>query len=149
MPAAILLPSLAFAGPEQVDEVVVALSSRHPLPCPDIEALTPTPADTLLHVVDTITLPPWAPMHAAECLLRGHAVAVRPAIETWVVDPDKQGLGRMVLNRLDVLPTEVSVPVARRALEGPQSELAAQRVAASVVPEVRALSAPDSAPGAL
>jgi hypothetical protein len=141
MPAAILLPSLAFAGPEQVDEVVVALSSRHPLPCPDIEALTPTPADTLLHVVDTVALPPWAPMHAAECLLRSHAIAVQPSIETWVVDPNKQGLGRMVLNRLDVLPPEVSVPVARRAVEGPLANLAEQRIAASVVPEVRALSA--------
>ena len=142
MPAAILLPSLAFAGPEQVDEVVVALSSRHPLPCPEIEALTPTPSDTLLHVVDTVALPPWAPMHAAQCLLRGHAVAVQPAIETWVVDPTKQGLGKLVLNQLDVIPPEVAVPVARRALAGPLADLARERVAASVVPEVRALVAP-------
>jgi hypothetical protein len=143
MPVGLLIPSLAFAAPENVDEVVRALSARHPASCEEIESLTPTPADTLLHVVDTVTMPPWAPMQAADCLLRGHATTVRPAIEAWVTDPARKGLGRLALSELDVLPSEVAVPVARAALAGPQADLARERIAVSVHPAVRALGAPE------
>jgi hypothetical protein len=136
-----LLASLAAAGPENVGDVVRALSLRHPMACAEIEALTPTPVDTLQHVVATVELPPWAPMRAADCLVRGHAVEVRPSIERWVTDPAFTGLGRLVLLDLDAMPVEVAVPVARKALAGPLADLARERVASSTRGEVRAVGA--------
>lgn len=139
MPVAPLLASIALAAPENVDPVVKALSSRHPAPCEQIEALTPTPVDTLQHVVATVELPPWAPMRAADCLVRRHAAEVQPSLEAWVTDPAVAGLGRMVLADLDAMPVEVAVPVARTALGGHLAELARSRIAASARPEVRAV----------
>lgn len=136
-----LLASLAAAGPENVGDVVRALSMRHPMACAEIEALTPTPVDTLQHVVATVELPPWAPMRAADCLVRSHAVEIRPTIEGWVTDPAVAGLGRLVLADLDAMPVEVAVPVARKALDGHLAELARERIASSTRAEVRAVGA--------
>jgi hypothetical protein len=141
VPVAPLLASIALAAPENVDPVVLALSSRHPVPCAEVEALTPTPVDTLRHVVDTVSLPPWAPMRAADCLVRGHAAEMQPTIESWVTDPAVLGLGRLVLADLDVMPVEVAVPVARKALTGPLADVARSRIALSERAEVRAVGA--------
>ncbi len=140
---ALLTTLPAQAAPEAVDEVLRALSNRHPLPCADIEALSPTPVDTLLHVVDEVTMPPWAPMRAAECLVAGHALEVRAHLQRWVVAPELKGLGRLVLGELDRLPVEVAVEVARKAVtEGPEPELAKEKAAACALPEVRAVVEP-------
>jgi len=112
---------------------------RDPAPCSAVEGLTPTPVDTLQHVVATVDLPPWAPMRAADCLVRGHAAEVQPSIEGWVTDPAVIGLGRLVLSDLDAMPVEVAVPVARRALAGPLADVARSRIARSAHPEVRAV----------
>ena len=71
----------------------------------------------------------WAPMQAADCLLKGHALEVREELDGWVTDPALKGLGRLVLVQLDTLPLEVAVPVAKRALaEGPDPSLAKERI---------------------
>jgi hypothetical protein len=139
MPVSPLLASIALAAPENVGEVVRALSYRHPVACAEIEHLTATPVDTLQHVVATVELPPWAPMRAAECLVRGHAAEVQSSIETWVTDPALTGLGRLVLGDLDAMPVAVAVPVARNALAGHLAAVARERIAASAHAEVRAV----------
>jgi hypothetical protein len=133
----------ALAGPEPIDGVVRALSARDAVPCADVEALTATPVETLRSVVSTVSMPPWVPMRAAQCLIERHAVDVQPDLERWVVDPATQGLGRMVLSGLDRIPIEVALPVARKALaEAPDRAMAQQKVSAALAPEIRALVAP-------
>lgn len=137
-----LVVGVAAAEPENVEAVVRALSMRDPVSCARIEALTPAPVDTLLSVVDTVKMPPWAPMRAADCLLERHAIDVEERLDRWVTDPALTGLGRLVLARIDRLPLEVAVPIARRALaEGSDPALARERVLAAARPEVKALVA--------
>ena len=136
-----LFAGVASAAPENLEEVVRALSQRDPVSCEKIEALTPAPVDTLLEVVDTVRMPPWAPMQAASCLLKHHPTDVRERLDGWVTDPALKGLGRLVLAELDAMPVEVSVPVARAALErGSEPELARERVRAATRPELKALA---------
>lgn len=131
------------AEPESTpfDRVYRALSARDPVSCETVEALTPTPAATLLEVVDKVEMPPWAPMMAANCLLRHHPADVRPRLDAWVTDPALAGLGRMTVDLLDELPVEIAVPVARKALLGSDPEHAKKQLAASARPELKALTA--------
>lgn len=137
-----LFAGAALAAPEDLEAVTRALSLRDPVPCEKIEALTPSPVETLLEVVDTVRMPPWAPMQAAQCLLQRHPVEVpRERLDAWVTDPGLKGLGRLVLGELDAMPIEIAVPVARTALErGSDPELARQRLRAATRPELKALA---------
>lgn len=133
---AIVEPGLAAP----VDAAVLrALSSRDPVPCAQVEALSAAPREALEAIVDTVTAPPWAPMRAAQCLIDGHAAAAQARFERWVEDPALKGLGRLVLGQLDRLPVEVAVAVSRKALAGSDPALARERIAAAQAPELRAL----------
>lgn len=133
---------LAKAAPEQVDQVVRALSSRDPISCADAEALTPTPVETLVYLVDNVARPPWVAMRAADCLIRGHAVDAQAQMERWVVAPELKGLGRLVLGAIDTMPVEVAVPVVSRALAGSDPALATERARLAAAPEIRRLVTP-------
>lgn len=133
-----LIAGQALANPD-LDAVVLALSARDAVSCESIEALTSTPTATLVEVVDTVQMPPWAPMRAANCLIERHALEIHPQLDQWVTDPNLAGLNRLVLGKLDVMPVEIAVPVARKALEGTDPELARTRIGASKVTEIRAV----------
>jgi len=125
--------------PAGLDDVLHALSYRHPKPCDELEGLTPTPVRTLRHVVANVQSPPWAPMRAAECLQRNHAEEVREDLLLWVRDPELKGLGRQAVGLIDVLPEALAVDVARQALQGPVADRARVVLAADVRPAVSEL----------
>jgi hypothetical protein len=126
-----------------LDTVTRALSSRDAVSCEAVEALAPDAVSALRTVVAEVTMPPYAPMRAADCLIRRHAAEVQPDLERWVMEPGLKGLGRLVLGALDAMPAQVAVPVVRKALaEGSEPELAARKAAAAVSPEIRALAVP-------
>lgn len=117
-----------------------ALSVRDPEPaCAEVEALSPTPVETLLEVVERAQQPPWAGMRAANCLVQGHAEAVQGELAAWVADPEARGLALLVLDQLDSLPEPLALDLATRALAGPHAADAAERVARSTRPAVQAL----------
>ena len=132
------------SGPEPdaaAEAVYRALSIRDPAPtCESIEALTETPVETLLFVVDNAQQPPWAGMRAAECLISRHAVAAQASLTAWVSSPETKGLAILALNQLDTMPLEVSLTVARAALVGPDVESARTRIGRSTIPEIKALA---------
>jgi hypothetical protein len=133
-------PVLTEVDSDELATVVRALSSRDPVTCSAIESLTSTPVPTLLAVVDGVTMPPYAPMRAADCLIRGHAAEVQPQLERWVVAPELKGLGRLVLSGIDAMPLEVALPVVRTAIAtGSDPDLAVRKAGAAVAPEIRAL----------
>lgn len=134
--------SLASASEVASDDLVYrALSVRHPEPlCAEIESMTPTPVATLLRMVDEASQPPWVPMRAAGCLLLRHPLDIRERLDAWVTDPHLQGLGILVVSRLDALPIEIAREVARKALsEGPDPEGTRERLRRLQTPELRAL----------
>lgn len=141
-------PLASWGGPASVDPaelelVVQALSSRDGVSCDAVEALTATPVETLGAVVDTVKMPAYAPMRAADCLVTRHPLDVRARMERWVVEPELAGLGRLVLGRIDAIPADVALPLVRLAIaQGPLPDLAKARAAAAQAPEIRALVAP-------
>ncbi len=132
------------SGPEPdaaAEAVYRALSIRDPAPtCESVEALTETPVETLLFVVDNAQQPPWAGMRAAECITSRHAVEAQESIKAWVSSSETKGLAILALNQLDAMPLEVALTVARTALEGPDAESARTRINRSSVPEIKALA---------
>jgi hypothetical protein len=134
-----LATTFAADEPLPFDRVYRALSSRDPVACETVEALTPTPAATLLEVVDKVEMPPWAPMIAADCLLRHYPNEVRSRLDAWVTEPGLAGFGRLTIDSLDRLPVDIAVPVARTALAGSDPALARKRLSASTRPELRAV----------
>ncbi len=120
-----------------------ALAAREPAPCERITASSPNPATDLLAVVEQTTMPPWAPMRAADCLVRRHAAEpeVAIALRAWVVDPERLGLGRLVVTRLDELDPAQSLDLARRAWNADHDRpWIARRLARSARAELRALA---------
>ena len=128
------------------DAVLKALSVRDPEPpCAAVAALTPDPAASLERIAETVELPPWAPMRAARCLVAEHAEAGEAAFLRWVVDPERAGLGELVLHRTRTLPEPVAAHVLERALLGDLREPALDAISADARATVRTL-APDPDP---
>lgn len=131
----------ASVEPDAAAEAVYrALSVRDPAPsCEGVEALTETPLETLLFVVDNAQQPPWVGMRAAECLTSRHAEAAEASITAWVSSAETKGLAILALNQLDTMPLAVSLNVARAALAGPEADSARSRIERSTVAEIKAL----------
>lgn len=121
-----------------------ALSLRHNvLPCEEVEALTPTPVQTLRDMVEHVRAPAWVPMRAATCLATRHGATVQADLLAWVSDEATLGLGMHLLNHLDDMDEAVANAVAERALrEGPEALEARSRIARSSRPSTQALVAP-------
>lgn len=130
------------AAPEGAPGMIRALSVRDPEPvCADVEAMSPTPVEALSYVVSHVSMPPQAPMRAAGCLV-AHGDAVRDDLLTWVDDPAKQGLGRLLLQRLADLPEPLAAEVVSHASSGELAEVAREAAAADARPAVMQAVAP-------
>jgi hypothetical protein len=124
----------------ETQAVYKALSVRDPEPeCAAVEALSATPAQTLLEVVEHASQPPWAGMRAATCLILGHGEAMAPTLASWVQDPDRRGLALLVLDQLDQLPEAQALELAQQALAGPHAADVPSRLARSQRPALHAL----------
>ena len=118
-------------------QVHQALSQRDPGDCTLVEGLTATPVTTLLEVVEHATMPPWAPIRAAECLVRGHGAQVRVQMLTWIRDPESRGLAAVVYRNIDQLPPDLSVEMATAALTGADPDRARRYFKMSTNPAIR------------
>ena len=98
---------------EQLQGVARKLSVRDPEPeCEAMESeMESDPLATWLYVIETVSKPAYAPMRAAECVIRGHAEAASDTLVSWVSDPDKAGLGALVRANSERLPDEVRARV--------------------------------------
>ena len=114
-------PVATLAGDSKPPEALMrALSVREGAPsCQDLQAMTETPVAHLGWVVSNVTMPPWAGMRAAECLVRSHGADIAPQLRQWVTDPGYAGLKRIVMGNMDVLPESLATELAGLA-ERPQ-----------------------------
>lgn len=130
-------------SPEPVDEVTAvhrALSTRDAGPsCAEVEAMTTDPVATLTTIVQTVELPPQAPMRAATCLVDGHAEAASDVLVGWMGAEETRGLALLVVQRLEDLPLGVAVQVAEAGLGGPVHDEVVAALHASERPELRTL----------
>ncbi len=124
--------------------LLLALSSRDaPASCEVLEATVAAPVASLSAIVTHVTMPPWAGMRAADCLIKRHGAEVAADLDRWVTRPELKGLGTLVLSQIDVLPADVALAVARRAVSaGPDPVDARRRLGQSTRPEIRALATP-------
>lgn len=117
-----------------------ALSVRDPDPvCSEVEALSSTPVEHLVEVVDRSPMPPWVPMRAAACLVQGHGAEIQDTLVAWVTGENTKGLAILVCDQIDALPEDVALAVAEQALAGPYADDARSRLAKSTRPAVAAL----------
>lgn len=132
----LLTAALAWTPTEAEQKLVAALSARDGAPpCAVVEALVPDPVVSLGRVVDNVKMPPWAPMHAATCLIERHAEAVEPDLERWVTEPGMRGLAKLVFNRLAIIESERAVRLARAGLNGPYATDASTAIRRDDLPE--------------
>ncbi len=132
------VPSPAFV------DAARALSARDgAFDCAAVEALATDSVALLRELVDHAQNPPWVAMRAADCLVTGHAVEAAADLDAWVVDPERRGLGILVLGRLDVLPEPMAISLAQRAMTaGPNPTSAKRRIERATSAAVRAVVAP-------
>ena len=146
--------TLALAAPNPTETALTAsvdpsmwqaLSARHAAPCERVTATSTAPAHDLLAIVTHVTMPPWAPMRAADCLILRHADAppVAGAMREWVADPERMGLGRLVVTRLDELDETLAVELGTRAWQaGHDRAYVERRLSQSTRSSLRAVVAP-------
>lgn len=135
-------PPPAWTPSPQALQVHQALSQRDPGDCTLVEGLTTTPVPTLLEVVEHATMPPWAPVRAAECLVKGHGPEVRVQMLEWIRDPQSRGLAAVVYRNIDLLPEELAVELATASLTGADPDRARRYLKASTKQSVRDIVGP-------
>ncbi|MEZ4238798.1 MAG: hypothetical protein R3F59_22125 [Myxococcota bacterium] len=133
-------PAPVEAAPE-LTALVQRLSAHDGVTCAAATEGLADPAEALLSVVQTVSMPPATPMRAADCLLTEHATvpAVREAVLAWVAGEDTKGLALLVGQHLADLPPELAVAAAAAGAAGPHAAALAPSVAQDPRPEVRAV----------
>jgi hypothetical protein len=135
-----LLATIAQADDEAL---LRALSVRDPVPsCSELAVLVPDPAVSLRNIAETVTLPPWAPMRAARCLVADHAKVSEPAFIAWVANPATAGLARLVLKRTAALEETAAARVIAAALPTSLRDDARAAIIADPRPALQALVQP-------
>jgi len=124
-------------------EMIRMLSARDSAPpCDVIEATSTDPVADLILVVETVPLPPYAPMRAAGCLVDRHATEAADTIESWMTRPEVPALARLVAQGFDTMPAGLALRFAAAGLAGPHRSVVEPFVRSSTHPEVRALVDP-------
>ncbi len=124
------------------DALYSALARRDPVvTCHELSVLAAEPVTDLVRMAETLELPPWAPMRAAECVVTHHAGEASDVLQRWVVDEQRAGLAKLVLRRLKHIPEEQAVALTRTALTGPLADLAVPFVVDDARESIRAVAA--------
>jgi len=127
-PVPVVSPPEPVSAPDQPVEpdarpgpngLIRKLSIRDPEPsCNEVADGLADPAAELVHVAETVTMPPWVGMRAAACVASDHSAAAAEALSRWVTEPSFKGLGLVAVQHLDGMGEAVAVSVAEAALAG-------------------------------
>jgi hypothetical protein len=90
-------------------------------------------------VAERVEVPPWVPIRAAICVVELYGEEGLSAYLRWVAAPQWLGLSRVVVERIDILPEDAALSVAKAALNGPDEEYVMRRLKNSAHPAVQQL----------
>lgn len=130
---------LLLALPALAADLHLALSVRDFEGCASLGAADDTLYTALVAETDPAIVPSTVPMRAAGCLIELYPQKPELAtlLQTWIVDPERQGFAMLVAGRIDLLPVETAVKLAEAAKAGP--ERVRTRLLTSTRPEVIAV----------
>ena len=115
-----LLAVTALASDDVSDAVYQQLSQRHGTTCEALWELGEATAvrDGLLKVATEATMPPWAPLNAAGCLMErlGTDEDTYALVKGWMLDSDKAGLALVVVQNVDTLEEAKALELAKLAV---------------------------------
>jgi len=141
-----IILSLALGSPPpwtpSPDEAALlqVLSLRDGTPsCGELVSMVPDPTTSLLHIVDNVTMPPWAPMRAAICLIDKKEAEIEPQLREWVTQPQKLGLAKLVLRRAHTLNPTRAKTLSELSLTSENRDTARQILSVSPDPILRQL----------
>ena len=123
------------------ERVYKLLSVRDPAPsCQEVEALTETPVETLLWLVDNAAMPPWVGLRSADCLVSGHPTEIEPQATDWMESEGSRGLALLLCDHLDAMDPDLASRLALAGLAGPYAEDVSARLLLSQRDALRALA---------
>lgn len=132
--------ALAWTPTAGERQLVEALSSRDAAPpCALLSPLVDDPVVSYQRIVDNVSMPPWVPMVAAQCLIQDHAEQAEPVLRTWLADDTLRGLAKLVVMNVQTLPEPLAVRLCDRAVKGPHAVMARRRLAADPREKIRAI----------
>ena len=141
------LTALAWNPTDAEQTLVRALSARHsPPPCAELATLVPEPAESYQRVVENVAMPPWAPMHAAACIIEHHAHEKPALIASWTTGERTKGLAKLVFHRLHLFDDDQALELVQTARTGPWTTELDRSLVASPNGELRDLAKPLPAP---
>lgn len=118
-------------------------------PCVETDALSETPAEDMLWLINNVSMPPWVGTRAARCVVQTHATepAARAAIDEWLSKSMFRGFAYLTIGELDTIAATnmaLALELAQFGLAHfPDREAIEKRLRRSKVPELKAL-APDN-----
>jgi len=114
------LAATALASEDVSDAVYQQLAQRHAPTCASLWELGEAAAvrEGLVKVATEATMPPWAPIHAAGCLVEriGSDAETYAMVKGWMLDGNKAGLALVVVQRVDTLEEPQAVELATLAV---------------------------------
>jgi hypothetical protein len=103
-----LLTTLTFAGPDASvqDRIVKAFSVRHGAPTCEQVASWAGPdevSDVMRNITTTVTMPPWVPMKAAQCVIRSASTDPESwaLVQRWMTDESTMGFSLVAIQNID------------------------------------------------
>jgi hypothetical protein len=141
---ALLIATASAWTPSDAEQTLIrALSSRDGAPpCEQLEALVPDPVASFERVVEHVSMPPWAPMHAAACIIENHAHEHADLLASWTTGERTKGLAKLVFHRLHLLDDDQALELVETARTGPWTRELDRSLATSPKGALRDLAQP-------
>jgi hypothetical protein len=132
---ALILIQLSSANPPLIQQ----LSARDGSPsCQVLEQKHGNIQLELQQITFSDVSPSYVPMRAANCLLELYPSDVETYKE-WMISPESKGLALLVVNKMEMLPVDVAIPLAIAGLNGAHKKGVLIRLEKVSVPQIQEL----------
>ena len=126
------IASIEQNGPKSTKTDLRTYFSGHEEPvCPHERDWGTELSVRLVHLAETVEMPPWAGIRAAHCFMEQFASQSPDTLKRWVAEPRWAGLGRVVLMELSKVDEPLAVQLAALALEGHLKDFAVRHLGTS------------------
>ena len=107
-------------GKLSIDDLHKAFSMKHyTADCDNLREHMSDFDQALVTIVQDYSYPPWAPMHAADCLIKSQSPLAKEEMLRWLSDPNTMGLAIKMANQLSQIESDFSQELVEAGLKGP------------------------------